>query len=128
MKNKNSQYLLSAITLQKNKRKVNIFLNGQYAFSLSLLDLQKQGLKQGIYLDEADIARLKNLANFDLLYQKALGLLALRPRSAAEIEFSLKRYAQKKTITEDVDKIKRAVLLKLEKKNYLTIKSLPLGG
>jgi regulatory protein len=85
---------ITALTLQKrDKERVNVFLDGTYAFSLSLN--AALGLKRGQSLGAADIERLQGEDEAQRAYLYALRLLAYRPRSQAEMEqrLSQKDYA-----------------------------------
>ena len=76
---------ITALTLQKrDKERVNVFLDGAYAFSLGLN--AALGLKRGQYLSPADSARLQREDEAQRAYHAALRLLGYRPRSRAEIE------------------------------------------
>ena len=79
------QATITALVIQKNnKERVKVYLDGEFAFGLSLnlaLDLKK-----GQQLAEADIARLKFDDAVETAYQRALRYLGYRPRARQEIE------------------------------------------
>ncbi|MGQ9628431.1 MAG: regulatory protein RecX [Anaerolineae bacterium] len=84
---------ITALKIQKgNKRRVNIYLDGEYAFSLSLLEAVH--LKRGQRLSDEEVAALRERDAFQKAYDRALKYLSYRPRSRAEIE----RYLQEKHI------------------------------
>ena len=81
---------ITALTLQKrDKERVNVFLDGEYAFSLHLHPAR--ALKRGQRLGEADIACLQSADEAHRAYHNALHFLGYRPRSQAEIERHLHR-------------------------------------
>lgn len=76
---------ITALTIQKrHKERVNVFLDGAYAFSLSLYAVGP--LKRGQCLSQVDIARLQSADEAHRAYHHALRLLGYRPRSQAEVE------------------------------------------
>jgi regulatory protein len=74
---------------QKNPQRVNIYLDGEFAFGLA--KIVAAWLKVGQELDEARIARLKAEDERETVYQKALHFLSYRPRSSAEVRQNLTR-------------------------------------
>lgn len=74
---------ITAITPQKkNPRRFNVFIENQYAFSLSAA--LAMTLHPEERLSEDRINALKNADETDLAFQKALYYLKFRPRSKAE--------------------------------------------
>ncbi len=83
---------ITAIRAQThNSQRVNIFVEGRFAFGLSLDTLAREGLYVGQYLDEASLIRLEALAETERALSAALRLLAVRPRSSAEMCQRLRR-------------------------------------
>lgn len=81
---------ITDLTLQKrDKERLNIFLDGEYAFSLALS--VATGLSIGKNLTPSDIVRLQTEDAFEKAKQSAYRYLGYRPRSAKEIERSLIR-------------------------------------
>jgi len=68
---------------QKNKERVNVFLNEEYAFSLELM--LATGLRKGQTLTDADIAALQATDEGKRAYAAALNFLGQRARSQAEV-------------------------------------------
>jgi regulatory protein len=102
---------ITSLTIQKrDKERVNVFLDGAYAFSLSLD--AALGLKRGQYLSPADIERLQGEDEAQRAYLYALRLLAYRPRSAVEME---QRLRQKDYTASSI----AAALERLRAKNHL---------
>ncbi len=81
---------ISALEIQKkNKQRVNVYLDGEFAFSLAL-DVALH-LKQGQWLEDADIDALKAQDAYYRALDAAIRLLAVRPRSIAELRQRLRR-------------------------------------
>ena len=81
---------ITALTIQKrNKERVNLFLDGDYAFSLSLE--VALGLKRGQGLSQSEIAALQHEDEILRAYHHALRLLGYRPRSQVEIQRRLQQ-------------------------------------
>lgn len=68
---------------QRNKERVNLHLDGVYAFSITALEAAR--LKVGQRLTDAEVARLKAQAEVDRAYERTLRFLTYRPRSEAEV-------------------------------------------
>ncbi len=75
---------------QKNKERVNVFLNDEYAFSLELM--MATGLRKGQKLTEADIAALQATDEGKRAYAAALNFLGQRARSQAEVAQRLQQH------------------------------------
>jgi len=79
---------ISAIEPQKkNPQRVNIYLDGEFAFGLAAI--VAVWLKVGQQLDEAKIERLQSEDELEAVYQKALHFLSYRPRSSTEVRQNL---------------------------------------
>jgi regulatory protein len=88
---------ITALVRQKrNAQRVNVFLDGEYAFSLE--DVTAATLSVGQELGEEQIAGLLDTALFEQAKARALNYLTYRPRSTAE----LRRYLLQKGYDEDV--------------------------
>ncbi len=75
---------ITAITAQKrHPQRVNIFLNGEFAFGLARI--VAAWLHVGQELSDEDIARLREADAQEQAYQRALRYVGYRPRTAAEI-------------------------------------------
>lgn len=92
---------ISAMEIQKNnKNRVNVFLDGEYAFSLGLMEAAP--LRKGQQLTDNDIRQLQEADSLTQAYERAVRFLASRPRSIGEIR---RKLVEKKTpagITEAV--------------------------
>lgn len=83
---------VSAITPQsKRKDRFSVFVDGEYAFSLSESALLKSKVVSGMELDERQLKELTKLANADKLYIRALNLVSARAKTRWEVELYLKR-------------------------------------
>ncbi|MFN8495994.1 MAG: RecX family transcriptional regulator [Caldilineaceae bacterium] len=85
--------IITSLKIQeKDKTRVNVFLDGEFAFGLSLN--AALGLHKGQELSEVEIEQLKAADDRQRGYTKALNFLGFRARSQAEIE----KYLQEKAI------------------------------
>jgi regulatory protein len=81
---------ITAITDQKrNPDRVNIFLEGRYAFSLTRVAAAR--LKVGQSLTDTELARLQQDDELAKAKEKALRYLSYRPRSENELRRQLRR-------------------------------------
>lgn len=96
----------------KRQQRYSIYVDGKYSFSLSEHELLAQGLRIGQEFDQAELESVKQTAEEDKAYMRALDLLARRPRSQWEMEQYLKRKGyQHNTIDKILNKlIKRALI------------------
>lgn len=79
---------ITRLAFQKHAAdRVNVYLDGQYAFALPALDAA--GLRIGEYLDDDAIARLQAQDERQKAYDRALRFLSFRPRSQAEVRRNL---------------------------------------
>jgi len=88
---------ITRLQVQKhNKERVNVFLDDEYAFAVTL-DIAAQ-LRRGQVLDAVAVAELRDADTLTQAYQRAVRYLGSRPRSQAEIE----RYLRGKEYGEEV--------------------------
>jgi regulatory protein len=103
--------LITQLKVQKSDSdRVSVFIDGEYAFSVSMLAAANLRKEQELSADE--IAALRRDGDMHLAYQRAVRYLGYRPRSAAETE----RYLLGKAHEEDVVS---NVLARLEQQGYL---------
>jgi regulatory protein len=89
---------------QKNPQRVNLYLDGEFAFGLAAV--VAAWLRVGQELGEEKIASLKSQDEHEVTYQKALHFLSFRPRSSAEIRQNLsKRGISESLIEETLDRL-----------------------
>jgi regulatory protein len=80
---------ITALKIQKrSKERVNLFLDDEYAFSVSLSVAAT--LKKEQYLSDADIEQLKDQYEQYKAYQHAVRFLSFRSRSQMEVENHLR--------------------------------------
>lgn len=102
---------ISSIVVQKNKKRVNVYVDGSYAFSVFKESLIELNLFQEKEISKKEIEEIKNIDNKNKSISKAYNLLSYRPRSKEEIK--------KKLAPKFSDKIVKNTLEKLEEKKYL---------
>lgn len=75
---------ITALKLQKrNQNRVNVYLDGEYAFGLSRI--VAAWLQVGQFLDEQKILELQQQDTVEVAFQKALQFLSYRPRTEFEV-------------------------------------------
>jgi regulatory protein len=95
---------------QKNPQRVNVYLDGEFAFGLARITAG--WLNVGQDLSEEKIASLQAEDASEMAFQKALHFLSYRPRSSAEVQQNLmKRGVSEALVDETVTRLKRAGLL-----------------
>lgn len=97
---------ITALKVQsRNKRRVNVYLDGAFAFGLP--DIIASALQVGQYLSDAEVSDLRRRDALEQAYERALRYLSYRPRSASEVS----RYLAGKRIEEDLigETLKRLV-------------------
>lgn len=72
---------------KRTVERVNVYLDGQYAFALPALDAAR--LKVGQHLSDVEIAQLQATDDAAKAYDKAVRYLSYRPRSIAEVRRTL---------------------------------------
>ena len=107
-------YMVQQITAiepqQKNPERVNIYLDGEFAFGLT--SLLAACLKVGQELSDEKIASLKAGDELEVTYQKALHFLSYRPRSSAEVRQNLvKRGIAEPIVEETLSRLQAAGLV-----------------
>jgi regulatory protein len=102
---------ITALKFQRrNKERVNIHLDGEYAFGLDAIEAAR--LHKGQVLSEKEIAALKARDERNRAFDRAVHFLSYRPRSRAEVE----RYLRGKGIADDAA---ADVIVRLEQAKYL---------
>ena len=104
--------IITKITAQqRDPNRANIFIDSQYALSLSLDQLLAEKLKVGTEISSADLKRLIKLSEDGKLRAKALEWVLLRPRSSKE----LNTYLIKKQADES---LRQAIITEFMAKGY----------
>lgn len=95
---------------QRNPRRVNVFLDGQFAFGLERV--AAAWLRIGQELSDEKIAQLQREDEGEKAYQQALKLLSYRPRSAAEVRKKLEQHdVPESRIADVLERLQRSGLL-----------------
>ena len=90
---------ITKITAQvKNSDRANVFIDGNYSFSLTLSQIIDNKVKVGQEIDEVGLNALKKISDFGKLKMRTIEWLYIRPRSSQE----LKLYLKKKSIDTEV--------------------------
>ncbi len=74
---------------RRNPKRVNVYLDGAFAFPLDTSVVLAAGLHRGQFLTDEDVQRLDNNDNEEQAYARALRFLSYRPRSVAEVRRNL---------------------------------------
>jgi regulatory protein len=104
---------ITAIEAQeRNPRRVNVFLNGTYAFALSMEVAAQANLKRDLALSDQQIAELVAQDAWQKTYDATLNFLSYRPRSEDEV----RRYLSRRQVPPDlsrrlIDRLKQGRLL-----------------
>lgn len=78
--------VITRIKQQKDKDRVNVYLDGKFSFGIDLDNFVKFNLRVEQVLTEEDIERIKTTADFQKILMKLLDFATRRPRSNKEIE------------------------------------------
>lgn len=101
---------ITAVEYQKtNPDRVNVFIEEEYAFSLAAILAAERKLKAGVHLTTQEAAELLSADIYNLGLATALQLLAMRPRSEAEVRIKLRRKypdAEPETLTRVVERLR----------------------
>ena len=102
---------ITALTLQKrNRRRVNIFLDGEFAFGLERIVVG--WLHVGQEINDEKVAELQAEDEREVAFQRALRLINYRPRTEIEIRDRLNRQSTSPEIIDAViDRLKQSQLL-----------------
>jgi regulatory protein len=95
---------------QKNPQRVNIYLDGEFAFGLARITAG--WLKVGQELSDEKVTDLQAEDANEIAYQNALHFLSYRPRSSAEVRQNLtKRGTPESLVEETMNRLQRAGLV-----------------
>lgn len=86
---------ITSLGFQKTQRRVNVFLDNKFGFSLATAVVLKHSLKPGQNLSQEQIESLVVKSWHEELYNQSLGYLSLRPHSQKETRDYLKRRLKK---------------------------------
>jgi regulatory protein len=104
-------YKITAITLQKrNRQRVNIYLDGEFAFGLARITAA--WLQIGEEISDEKIAELKAADAYEVAHQQALLFMDYRPRSEAEVRQNLRKHGVSDEIIDaEVERLKESRLI-----------------
>ena len=88
----------------KNPNRVNVFLDGKFAFSLDIQQVVEMGVKVGLVISEEELAKYQEASEFGKAYQRALEWALMRPRSERE----LRDYLRRREMTREAKEKERA--------------------
>lgn len=80
----NDQTITKITAGVKDPNRVNIFLDGRFAFSLDIAQVVDLEVKVGQKVDEKRLGELRSASEFGKLYQRTLEWALARPRSESE--------------------------------------------
>jgi regulatory protein len=81
---------ITALEIQKrDKERVNVYLDGEFAFGLTLIEAAR--LRRGQTLSDSEIATLKAQDEIERAVEQAVRFLSYRPRSTSEIRQNLQQ-------------------------------------
>jgi len=102
--------ITALVAQKKNKDRVNVYLDGQFAFGLAAIEAIR--LKRGQVLSDADIARLTQADETEKAHEKALRFLGNRPRSEWEVRQNLAKAGfEAGTIDRVIERLKGVALI-----------------
>ncbi|UTX51462.1 RecX family transcriptional regulator [Candidatus Saccharibacteria bacterium TM7i] len=76
---------------QRDKNRVNVYLDGVYSFSLDLAQVLELGIRINADYSEDEITHIRAESEFGKLYTRTLEYSLMRPRSVYEVEQYLYR-------------------------------------
>ncbi|MGD2028259.1 MAG: RecX family transcriptional regulator [Anaerolineales bacterium] len=92
---------ITALKLQKrNRNRVNVYLDGEYAFGLS--KVVAAWLKTGQELSDEKIAELKAQDDVEIALQRALNYLTYRARSEQEVRQNLTKHGHDDHVIDEI--------------------------
>lgn len=101
---------ITALKVQKkNPDRVNVYLDGRFAFGLAAVEAAR--LRVGQFLSDEEIARLRQKDEVERATEHALDLLSYRPRSEAELRSRLGEHYDEAAMGEAMERLRRSGLL-----------------
>lgn len=99
-----------------NQERVNIYIDGEYAFALPAIEAAK--LRKGDALSDEEIQRLRQVDLEAKGYDRAVRFLGVRPRSEWEVRQNLQRYRPRDSEGLDETQIEQ-VMERLRSQGYV---------
>lgn len=103
---------ITRLAYSKSGRSVRIYIDDQYAFSLSPIEVINQKLNKGQTISSVQLKHLRQGSDYEKNYLKALNLISYRPRSVQEIRQYLKRHSVSPAVSSQI-------VTTLKKQRYL---------
>src|SRR3989304_5220176 len=104
--------IITSIKQQKNKNRVNVYLDDKFGFGIDLDNFVILGLKVNQELSEKEVEEIVRKAEFQKTLDKLLRFATLRPRSEKEIKDYFKRKKVHESLQPDLfAKLKKLDLL-----------------
>jgi len=82
--------ITAIVTQERNSQRANVFVDGQFAFGLQMIEAAK--LFKGQFLSDEDIAHLLGVDEQERAHEQALRFLSFRPRSEMELTRHLRQH------------------------------------
>ncbi|MBN1311890.1 MAG: RecX family transcriptional regulator [Anaerolineae bacterium] len=102
--------ITSLVVQTRNKQRVNVYIDGEFAFGLAMIEALK--LHKGQQLSDAEIAKLQSLDEIEVAHETALNFLSYRPRSITEVRRKLEeRKFSEKAVDAVIEKLQTVSLL-----------------
>jgi len=113
--------IITRLKSQKNKNRVNLYLDNKFAFGLSLDEVVSKGLAVRQELSDKQVDKLFFSSNLELLYQKTINFLSYRFRSEKEIKDYLNKNLSKqdKVVDQLKEKLTEKIITKLKKQKLI---------
>lgn len=104
-------YRITALRMQKrNRQRVSVYLDGEYAFGLARI--VAAWLQVGQEITEDRVAQLQAEDAHEAAYQRALKFISYRPRTETEIRRNLAKQAlSEETSEQAIERLKRSGLI-----------------
>src|SRR3989344_7266083 len=83
--------IVTSLKPQRDKKRVNVYLDNEFAFGIDLDNLVKFGIKIEKEFSKEEIDRIIHEAEFHKTFAKLLNFATLRPRSKKEITYWFRR-------------------------------------
>jgi regulatory protein len=97
-------------TQKRNHQRVNVHLDGEFAFGLSMITAA--WLEIGQVLGDDKIRQLQEADEIEIAYQKSLNYLSYRSRSEKEVSDNLRKHKFSNEVIQDViDRLRRNQLV-----------------
>ncbi len=94
--------IITSIKPQRNKRRVNVYIDEVFGFGIDLDNLVLSGIKINKEFSDEEIQKIIKKAEFQKTYDKFLKFATLRPRSEKELRDWLKRKKVHESLHKDL--------------------------